>query len=411
MKVVVAGYGSTGDTLPLIALAAGLRDAGHEVVLLADEAAGKTARRLGLDFRELAGSARAVVTEGSHGWSETIASGRPSPRLVSEIGRFNARAWMEAIGEAAVGADVIVASTLGVYHAASVAQDQKIPLIFGQLQPTLATRDYPPAASGITRAPRWLNRPLASFVARVGDLSFSRGVNLVRRELGRPRLRIVWNDVPILMGWSSTLLPASSDWGHPDFTITGAWHRPTEADWTPPADLAEFLDAGDPPVYVGFGSVSGFRGARALRTAIPAGLSGQRGLLAAGWAELTNLPLPSNVHPVGHLPHDWLFPRCRAIVHHCGAGTSHQAARAAVPSVPVPFTMDQPFWAGRLHGLGIAATPLDPRRLGPDAVRTALAEATAGATRKRAVLVAQRMAAEPDGVATAIDRISQVAAR
>lgn len=97
MRVVVAGYGSTGDTLPLIALAAGLRKAGHEVVLVTDEAAGATASGLGLDFRELAGSARAVVTEGSHGWAETIESGRPSPRIAIELGRFHTReCWSQS---------------------------------------------------------------------------------------------------------------------------------------------------------------------------------------------------------------------------------------------------------------------------------------------------------------------------
>lgn len=142
MKIVVAGHGSTGDTLPLIALAAGLHQAGHDTVLVADQEAGPTATLLGLDFRQLAGSARAVVTEGSHGWGESIESGRTSPRLLVEIAQFNTRAWIDTIADAAEGADVIVASTLGIYAAASVAQDSAIPVVFAQLQPTLATREY-----------------------------------------------------------------------------------------------------------------------------------------------------------------------------------------------------------------------------------------------------------------------------
>ena len=77
--------------------------------------------------------------------------------------------------------------------------------------------------------------------AAAGDIAFSRGVNQVRRELRRPRLRIVWDEVPLLMAWSPTVLPAASDWTHPDFTVTGAWHHPTPQDWQPPADLVEFL--------------------------------------------------------------------------------------------------------------------------------------------------------------------------
>lgn len=408
MRVVVAGYGSTGDTLPLIALAAGLKEAGHEVVLVTDGAAGVTASGLVLDFRELAGSARAVITEGSHGWAETIESGRVSPRIALELGRFHTREWLDTIGEAAEGADAIVCSALGLHHAASVARDQHLPLVAVQLQPTMPTRDYPHALSGLTGTPRWLNRPLGALILGAADLTLARGINRVRRELDLPPLRMEWDEVPVLMAWSPTLLPAASDWTHPDFTITGAWHLPTPSDWQPPADLIEFLDAGDPPVYVGFGSMSGFSGAAALRDRILDGLSGHRVLLASGWAGLTDTALPSNVHPVGHVPHDWLFGRCRAIVHHCGAGTSHQAARSGIPAIPVPFTADQPFWATRLHGLGIATSSLNPRKLTSEQVRTALAQATSDPTRQRASAVAQRMAAEPDGVTTAIERLQRL---
>lgn len=248
-------------------------------------------------------------------------------------------------------------------------------------------------------------------MAGAGDMVFSRAVNRVRQELGRPRLRIVWDEVPILMAWSPTLLPAAHDWTHPDFTVTGAWHLPTPPDWQPPDDLMEFLDAGDPPVYVGFGSMSGFSGAADLRDRILDGLSGRRVLLSAGWAGLTEAVLPDNVHPIGQVPHDWLFPRCGVVVHHCGAGTSQQAARSGVPSIPVPFTADQPFWAGRLHDRGIASAPLNPRKLTSTDIRTALTQATSDSTRERAYAIAQQTAAEPDGVATAIKRLQRLAVR
>lgn len=205
----------------------------------------------------------------------------------------------------------------------------------------------------------------------------------------------------------SLLVPAAREWTGRDFAITGAWHLPTPPDWQPPVDLVEFLNAGEPPVYVGFGSMSGFPGAETLRDRILEGLSGHRVLLSSGWAGLTDAVLPDNVHPVGQVPHDWLFPRCSAIVHHCGAGTSHQAARSGVPSMPVPFTADQPFWAARLHRLGIASAPLDPRRLSPDAVRTALTEATGAAAMEQALRVAERIDAEPDGVSAAVGSIAR----
>lgn len=407
MKIVVAGYGSTGDTVPLLALAGGLQRAGHQAVLVADEGARTSASELGLDFRELAGSSRSVVTEGTNGFAEMMATGRVSPKAIIEFGRFHSREWIETMSDATEGADAIVCSALGLHHAASVAQDRRIPLIGVQLQPSLPTRDYPPPVSGLTHAPRWLNRPLATAVVGAGDLSFSHGVNVARRELGLPRLKIDWNQISILLAWSGVLLPKASDWTHPDTALTGDWYLPTSPQWQAPAGLTEFLSAGDPPVYVGFGSMGGFDN-QTLRDALLEGLAGRRVLLSAGWAELTNTELPGDVHPVGYVPHGWLFPQCAAVVHHCGAGTSHQAARSGVPSIPMPFIVDQPFWAGRLHGLGIASRPLDPRKLDVAAVRVAVAEATSEDVRNRASQVAHLMAAEPDGVSVAIDKIEQV---
>lgn len=407
MKIVVTGYGSTGDTQPLIALAHGLQQAGHQVLLVTDEAATESAARFGLGCRVLAGSAHSVVTEGSHSWAESVKSGRPPMRLMVQLARLNTRAWIETIDQAAEGADLIVATTLVVYHAASVAQQRGIRLIFGQLQPSLATRDYPPPPSGLVGTPAWLNRPLAELVTTAGDLTYRGATNKARRELGQPRLRLVWDELPILAAWSPTLVPPSADWTHPDVTVTGPWVPPAAAQWTPPDDLADFLDGGEPPIYAGFGSMAGMDTTR-LRDAILDGLSDRRVLLSAGWAELTDARLPANVHPIGWTPHEWLFPRCAAVIHHCGAGTTHQAARAGVASIPMPFLADQPFWAERLRRLGVATPPLNPRKATSAAIREAARQIDEDALKATAVEVGARLSREPDGVAVAIKQIERV---
>ena len=173
-------------------------------------------------------------------------SGRPSMQLFVQLARLNTAEWIATIDSAAEGADVIVATTLVVYHAASVAQERGIPLVFGQLQPTLATRDYAPPMLGVTGVPPWLNRTLATAMQRVGDVSYRGAIKGARRALGQSALRLVWEELPILAAWSPTLVPASPDWDHPNVTITGPWLRHPERDWTPPAELTEFLDAGEP---------------------------------------------------------------------------------------------------------------------------------------------------------------------
>ncbi len=409
MRVVVSGYGSTGDNVPLLALAAGLQGAGHRVTLVADEQAGAAAARLGLDFRTLTGSVQRLLANDSRGWQETVGSGRLSGRALTEVGRFHHRAWLTEIGDAARDADVIASSTLGLHQAASVAQDRGIPLVAIQLQPTLPTRDYPPPVTGLRRLPRALNRPLARLLLRAGDLAIGRGVDRDRRAAGHGPLRVDWDAMPILMAWSPALVPAASDWRHADATLTGAWTPPLASDWVPPADLGAFLADGEPPVYVGFGSVSGFAGLPVLRDAILSGLAGRRVVLASGWAGLTAADLPDHVFAVDEVPHAWLFPRCSLVMHHCGAGTTHQGARAGVPSAGVPFALDQPFWAERLRLLGVAPEPLNPRRPDADAVRAAVAWASQPSVRRRAAELGRRMAAEPDGVAAAVAVLERIA--
>jgi UDP:flavonoid glycosyltransferase YjiC (YdhE family) len=166
------------------------------------------------------------------------------------------------------------------------------------------------------------------------------------------------------------------------------------------------MDAGAPPVYVGFGSMPTFSGTSALTDALLTGLAGHRVILARSGTD--HEQASEDVFVTGHVPHDWLFPRCAAIVHHCGAGTSHAALASGTPSIPVPFTLDQPFWARRLTQLGIASPPLDPRHPDPDTVRTALAHVQTSDVRERAMALAEHVATE-HGVQTATAAIEELA--
>lgn len=402
MRIVVTGYGTTGDIAPVLALADGLQRAGHHVVLVTDEGAAADAERLGLDLRVLPGRVETIVTEGMHGWKGAVSSGRTT-RLLATMPRLHTREWIEVIDAAADGADLIVAMTLTIYHAGSVAQERGIRLVFGQLQPSIPTGDYPPPLLGITGIPRWMNRPLANLTMVFGEATYRKAINQVRRGRDRPKLRLIWDDVPILGAWSPLLVPASKDWAHPSVTITGPWQLPVDPTWRAPAGLVEFLGAGEPPIYVGFGSMAGFDQAARLRDAILAGLRNHRVVLSSGWAGLADTHLPEHAYPIDWVPHAWLFPRCAAVMHHCGAGTSHTALQSGTPSIPVPFTGDQPFWADRLRKLGIAGNALDPRTPTPDGVRAA-AEA-ALALRQAAQDAARQSAVQPDGVDTAVAAI------
>jgi UDP:flavonoid glycosyltransferase YjiC (YdhE family) len=117
--------------------------------------------------------------------------------------------------------------------------------------------------------------------------------------------------------------------------------------------LVDFLASGPPPVFVGFGSTATTTGPQLSRiVADAAARAGMRLVLQSGWAQLEHAG--DDVLTIGSVPHEWLFPRMSALVHHAGAGTTAAGLRAGVPAIPVPGIMDQPYWSSRLVDLGVA---------------------------------------------------------
>ena len=149
--------------------------------------------------------------------------------------------------------------------------------------------------------------------------------------------------VPRLHGYSHTIVPKPADWFEED-RITGYWFTDPETDWQAPNDLRAFLESGPPPVYVGFGSMPAKDAERQSQIVIDAlHLVGRRGILASGWGGLARVDASKTIFSLESAPHDWLFPRCSAVVHHGGAGTVHEGLRWGRPTIVCPLTVDQPF--------------------------------------------------------------------
>src|SRR5262249_14109830 len=205
---------------------------------------------------------------------------------------------------------------------------------------------------------------------------------------------------PVAYGFSPILVPKPREWGG-STCVSGYWFANPPADWQPPGDLLAFLQAGPPPVYIGFGTMqdSGPAMTAIVREAMQ--LAGERGILLATPDELESLGGDDNVYRTASIPFRWLFPRVAAVVHHGGLGTSHCAARAGVPQIAVPFMGDQYFWGNRLWQLGMAHRPLPRRSVTAAALASAIQTALNDVSmRQRAADGARRPAAE-DGVASA----------
>jgi UDP:flavonoid glycosyltransferase YjiC (YdhE family) len=188
--------------------------------------------------------------------------------------------------------------------------------------------------------------------------------------------------------------------------VTGYWWPARPPGWPPPDLLVDFLAAGPPPVFLEFGSMTPNH--ERLDDVITSAVkrAGVRAVVQSGWAELG--AAGDDILLVDDVPHDWLFARTAAVVHHAGAGTTGAGLRAGVPAVPVPVLVDQPFWAYRLHRLGVAPPPLPLPALTADTLTDALRSCLDRPTcRTRATELAHRIRAD-DGPAAVLSLITQL---
>ena len=311
MKLIAITYGTEGDTRPLAALCRSLMDAGHEIRLLADGATLGSAWALGVRATALPGDIRGTLS----------VSGTAS--ALARLANANTEAWMRTLMTAARGCDAILVSGLAAFVGLSVAEHFRIRAIGLGLIPITPTSAFPSPFLPI----RSLSQPLNSVSHHVVNgllwRTFRKSTNAARSSLfGEPPRRKLWVDHPMLYGVSRHLVPRRDDWPA-NAQICGQWALPTP-DWSPPPALADYLAAGDPPLYVGFGSMAGV-GAAGLLGEVIAAVAGRRALFYPGWSNPNPADLPKNFFVLGDTPHDWLFPRTSLVIHHGGSG--HQPLR------------------------------------------------------------------------------------
>jgi sterol 3beta-glucosyltransferase len=310
---------------------------------------------------------------------------------------------MAATREVAQGSDALLFAGLAAFVGLSVAEALDIPSIGAGMFPLTPTREFTTAFMRPRRLPGWANRMSHQFFTALTWMLFRPAINAARKQLfGAAPRRRMWEGYPVLYGCSPALVPRPADWPA-NAELCGAWQLQAPGEWQPPESLERFLSAGEPPVYVGFGSMAGFDRARLLAALLDAA-GPRRVLFYPGWSGIDVSQLPRNFHVLGDTPHDWLFPRTSLVVHHGGAGTTHAAARAGVPSVVLPFAGDQFFWAGRVRMAGIGTACEAAAKLDGNTLTKLMEAATAPSVRERARTVALRMRHE-DGVDNAADRL------
>jgi len=349
MRILLSTIGSRGDVQPLVALGLQLQELGQEVHMCVPP-----------DFREwIEGLGMTITPIGpelrSTGKSNPMAA-RPTPEQIRQMMEGTVAAQFETITAAAQGCDLIVGATTLQIAAPSIAEKLGIPYIFSAYCPAVLPSPHhaPPILPMLGDKPVTMTdySELWEKDAQRWNLQWRDILNSHRTRLGLEPVSNVRSHILTKQPWLAAD-PTLGPWPDPtDQSVfqTGAWFVKDEHPLDP--ELEAFLDAGEPPIYFGFGSISAPQGlseamiqsARALR---------RRAILLRGWADLTLVDNEPDCIAIGEVNHQALFKRVAAVVHHGGAGTTHAATRGGAPQVLIPQHYDQPYWAGRVQQLGI----------------------------------------------------------
>ncbi len=404
MKIVVVCWGSTGDVYPVLALSKRLLERGHQVRVCSPALYRDKILEVGAEFYEV--GVAFDLSEFHAAMDAIIPKRDPTAmlRLIVEEGIVRRGGkWYEDCLNAMKGFDIAVCHSVDI-PGQEAAIRTGIPWFTVTYCPGfIKSLDFAPYPF-----PNW-GRTFNAIVWKLVQLRLARSIDALFNQFiesvsGKPRRTValegMYSPHLNLIAASPTLCPPADF--PPNHKFTGVWHLASPA-YSPPTELVNFLAAGPPPIIVTFGSMGGSNGRETTEILIDAiKRTNQRAIIQAGWGQLGTPETLSDIYCTAYVPHQWLFPQGRCVVHHGGAGTTASVCRAKVPSVVVAHHADQPYWGKRLFDLGVAPKHLRRRNLTAERLAKRIQQvlATPEMT-ERAEVLGERMAAE-DGLTTAL---------
>ena len=420
MRISLIGAGTRGDAQPVVLLARALQGRGHDVVVgvSADlvgfaERAGVPTLPFGPDNREVLGS--------EHG-QRMLAAGdvRQLLRRLAQVSHERFPLSVRELSALFHGADLVVAGILAEDAGSCFAEALRIPLVALHLTPLRRTRAYPaPLVTTASRLPGRANLATTALFERLWCRNLAGDMALLRAELGLPPdrrtapARLAVAGATEVQAYSEVVVPGLRDLGprRPvvGYLLPGRQERAVLGDTPADAELDDWIGDGSPPVYLGFGSMPVLDPAATL--AVVGRVAARLRVRALVMAGSSGMPLGDagpDVRVVASVDHDEVLPRCRAAVHHGGAGTTAAALRAGTPSLVCSVFADQPFWGTRVARLGAGAhlrlTALDETTL-----ERGLADVLRPEVGARAAALGGRLRAEPDAAVRAADLVEGAA--
>lgn len=366
MRYTMICIGSTGDVKPYVLLGCELTARGHDVAICAFSEFEEMVLKNGMRFYPLSGDARefmrTIMKPGARGMGYL--------KQVLDTFRNIIDPFLCDLQAACADAEVIVATYFGNIIQ-SIAEQKGVPFIKTHYYPMDPNDNTPiSSAPGLRAGKVWYRTSYTLAYLLISTIELYYLTDWRKAQGMRPRkLESVpcnfmnGHRVPTLYAMSPLLMPRPAEWDE-HIHMTGFWLGERETEFQPSPELEAFLAAEPKPVYIGFGSMTSGDMGEALSIVQEAiRQSGVRAIVSTGWGGVEPEPQDNVFIVHGYVPHDWLFERVSAVVHHGGAGTTAAGLCAGCPTLVIPFTGDQPFWALRIRMLGLGPTPISREKL------------------------------------------------
>ncbi|XP_062143947.1 sterol 3-beta-glucosyltransferase UGT80A2-like isoform X2 [Alnus glutinosa] len=368
LQIVMLIVGTRGDVQPFLAIGKRLQEWGHRVRLATHANFRDFVLTAGLEFFPLGGDPKVLAD-----YMVKNKGFLPSGPLEISIQRNQLKEIIFSLlpackdpdpeSKVPFKADAIIANPPAYGHT-HVAEALRVPLHIFFTMPWTPTSEFP---HPLSRVKQQLGYRLSY---QIVDALIWLGIRDIINEFRKKKLKLrpvtylkgsysSPLDVPYGYLWSPHLVPKPKDWG-PNIDVVGFCFLDLASNYQPPDSLVKWLEAGKEPIYVGFGSLPVQEPEKMTNIIVGAlEITRQRGIINKGWGGLGNLAEPKDfVYLLDNCPHDWLFPRCIAVVHHGGAGTTAAGLKAACPTTIIPFFGDQPFWGEQVHARGVGPAPI-----------------------------------------------------
>ena len=407
MKIVVTGWGTTGDVYPVLALSERLLERGHQVRVCAPTLYKEKILEIGAEYYEV--GVAFDLTE-FHAMMDTLIAMRdpiaPLLYIAKEGVLRHGEKWYRDCLTAMKGFDLVVCHSVDIPGQEAAIRNE-VPWMTVTYCPgfikAVDNAPYPfPNWGPIFNSIWWklvgfrlrhaIDPLFNEFIVSVGGKARA---SVASEGMYSPHLNLI--------AASPTLCPPTNF--PPNHRFTGIWHLAQQS-YIPPPEFVNFLENGLPPVVIAFGSMGGRDGKKTTEILIDAiKQTNQRAVIQSGWSLLGTQDATSNIFCTEYVPHQWLFPKASCVVHHGGAGTTASVCRAKVPSVVVPHIGDQFYWGKRLLDLGVAPRSLPRRNLTAKRLAQRIEKVLETPTMKERTRALGTQMESEDGLTTAVEMI------